>query len=72
MHRIGFSEPHTVISEWLNSAQVEAINRVFARNPDGAENRPAFFARVENYGDYVGFEWCGMFLGVEKDGYTHS
>jgi hypothetical protein len=28
--------------------------------------------RVVNYGDYVGFEWCGMFIGVEKDGYAHS
>ena len=25
-----------------------------------------------NYGDYVGVDWCGMFLGIERDGYTHS
>jgi hypothetical protein len=22
--------------------------------------------------DYVGIVWCGMFVGIEKDGYTHT
>ena len=24
------------------------------------------------FGDYIGAEWCGMFIGIEEDGYTHS
>lgn len=27
---------------------------------------------VCNYGDYVGVEWCNMFVGIERDGYTHT
>jgi hypothetical protein len=25
-----------------------------------------------NYGDYIGGQWKGMFIGIEKDGYCHS
>lgn len=25
-----------------------------------------------NYGDYIGGPWKGMFLGIERDGYTHT
>lgn len=25
-----------------------------------------------NYGDYIGGQWKGMFVGIEKDGYTHT
>lgn len=32
----------------------------------------AFRKTVHNYGDYMGVQWHGMFLGIEKDGYTHS
>lgn len=29
--------------------------------------------QLKDYGDYCGFAWAGMFLGVEKkDGYIHS
>ena len=25
-----------------------------------------------NYGDYIGGYWKGMFVGIERDGYTHT
>jgi hypothetical protein len=66
------SEPHVVIPEWMTPEQVEAIGKLFNRSADGSPSRHQFFSRVENYGDYAGIKWCGMFLGIEKDGYTHS
>jgi hypothetical protein len=61
-----------VIPEWMSPAQVDATKRLYARGEDGSKTREEFWTRVENYGDYAGIQWCGMFLGIEKDGYTHS
>ncbi len=66
------SEPHIVIPEWMTPAQCEAVNRLFDRSADGSPNRHAFFSRVQQYGEYCGLSWCNMFVGIEKDGYTHS
>jgi hypothetical protein len=66
------AEPHIVIPEWMTPEQVASINRKFDRNPDGSNTRNEFFGRVANYRDFCGLSWCGMFLGIEKDGYTHS
>ena len=42
------------------------------RNRFGVESM-YYITRMHNYGDYFGFEYAGMFLGVEKkDGYIHS
>jgi hypothetical protein len=34
------------------------------------------FTRVEDHGfgsdRYAGITWCGMFVGIEADGYTHT
>jgi hypothetical protein len=56
----------------LTDAQVKSIIRKFKQNPDGSPNLAHFFSRICSYGDYAGINWCGMFLGIEKDGYTHS
>ena len=32
----------------------------------------AFRRLAKNYGDYIMVLWCNMWLGIEKDGYTHS
>jgi hypothetical protein len=66
------NQPHIVIPEWMTPAQVEAVGKLYARSADGSLNRHAFFQRVSDYGDYCGLGWCGMFMGIEKDGYTHS
>ena len=60
--------------------QREAILRLFRRDwPDHPwsqfpNNRTfrAFRSRFRKYGDYIGGEWHGMFIGIERDGYTHS
>jgi hypothetical protein len=70
------NQPHIVIPEWMTPKQVEAINTLYKRNPDGARNRHAFFSRVHENGigsdKYAGINWCGMFVGIEPDGYTHT
>ena len=25
-----------------------------------------------NFPEYIGVQWCGMFVGIEKDGYAHT
>lgn len=55
----------------LNKAQQQALLRVWKRNPD---NRTylEFRRSVQPAGDYVMVHWCGMWLGIERDGHTHS
>jgi 7,8-dihydro-6-hydroxymethylpterin-pyrophosphokinase len=67
------SEPHVVVPEWMTPQQVEAISNLYTRNPDGSVNQAHFFNRVHPHvGGYCGLDWCGMFVGIEKDGYTHT
>jgi hypothetical protein len=67
------SEPHIVIPEWMTPKQVEAIGDLYKRSPDGSTSRGEFFRRVKpQLGGFCGLTWCGMFIGIEKDGYTHS
>jgi|HubBroStandDraft_3_1064219.scaffolds.fasta_scaffold87594_1 hypothetical protein len=69
----GLPEPHVVVPDWMTPEQVESINKLFGRNPDGAKSRAEFFHRVQPYmGGYCGLSWCGMFVGIEKDGYSHT
>lgn len=71
-----YTEPHIVPPAWLTPAQVEAVNKLYGRSPDGSSNRNEFFTRVQESGigsdRYAGINWCGMFIGIEVDGYTHS
>jgi hypothetical protein len=56
-------------------AQREAIARVYTRNPDGAASYREFRKRAHLRNSFMGcimLPWCGMFLGIEPDGYTHS
>lgn len=57
----------------LTRAQREALKRVWQR----LEVRPSYLAfrrTVQPYigGDCVLVPFAGMWLGIEKDGYTHS
>lgn len=67
----------------LTRAQREALKRVFDRQPIFPEDRPwdppltyrQFRKRVQpELGGYgaVMVPWCRMWLGIERDGYTHS
>lgn len=56
----------------ITQAQHDALNQKFLQNPDGSVNFFEFKKRVLDHGDYIMIHWCGMWLGIEKDGYTHS
>ena len=61
----------------ITRSQREAIKRLYDRSPDGEVSYLAFRRRFRLYcigsaGEYIGARWCGMFIGVEYDGYTHS
>jgi hypothetical protein len=74
--RLGRGEPHIIIPEWMTPAQVESIGKLYRRSPDGSRSRHEFFQRVAPSGvgsdRYAGINWCGMFVGIEWDGYTHT
>jgi hypothetical protein len=61
----------------ITRSQREAIKRLYDRSTDGAVSYLAFRRRFRLYsvgsvGDYIGGAWCGMFIGIETDGHTHS
>jgi hypothetical protein len=54
--------------------QVEAFFDLYRRNADGSPNYRAFRRRiVPQHGQYHALpNWCGMYVGIERDGYTHT
>jgi len=62
----------------MNRQQLESLYRVFCRDPDGSPSFLHFRRRAElgvacrpDERTYL-ILWCGMWLGIEPDGYTHS
>jgi hypothetical protein len=74
--RLAEGEGHVVIPGWMTPAQVEAINKLYRRSHDGSKDRREFFTRIQECGigsdRFAGIKWCGMFVGIEPDGYTHT
>lgn len=61
----------TMGTEMLNKAQRTALHRVWTRDPQGMTYLQ--FRRSVHYSrDCAMVRWCGMWLGIEVDGYTHS
>ena len=67
----------------LNKAQQRALFRVYDRCPIKSPAQDAhgnyyrlsyrqFRRRVQFSFDCAMVPWCGMWLGIEQDGYTHS
>jgi hypothetical protein len=60
----------------MTQAQVEAVNKLYRRSPDGSRDRHEFFTCTQNCGigsdRYAGINWCGVFIGIGPDGYTHT
>ena len=57
----------------LTRQQREAIWKLYNRDPNGSKGYLQFRRRFHwHFGDYVGGAWCGMFVGIELDGYTHT
>ena len=51
--------------------QREALRRIWARSADGRTYREIRAAVLPGY-DCIMLQWAGMWLGIERDGYTHS
>lgn len=58
----------------LPEAQRKALYALFQGNPDGAKYLTEFIARAHNSVAMgcVMIPYCGMQVGIEADGYTHS
>lgn len=55
----------------LNREQRVALHKVWARGDVPITYRE-FRRSVQAGWDCVMVQWCGMWLGIERDGYTHS
>jgi hypothetical protein len=57
----------------MTKDQQKALLRVWCRDPN-VESFLSLRRRVvpELFGAAVMVQWCGMWLGIEPDGYTHS
>jgi hypothetical protein len=56
----------------LTKAQRIALYKVWQRPVEDKKSYKEFRKSVQGGWDYVMVQWCGMWLGIEKDGYTHS
>jgi len=65
---------------YITKAQRHALKRVYDR-PHEYKNQYAgnkqqsyrkFRSTIQPGCDCIMVHWCGMWLGIEKDGYTHS
>jgi hypothetical protein len=56
---------------YLNKAQRAALFRKWRQDGQGMSYRQ-FRATVQTGFDCIMVQWCGMWLGIELDGYTHS
>ena len=60
----------------LSKPQQRAIKKLYNQLEDSkkVESFLAFRRRVMPGigGDYVGVVWCGMYVGIELDGHTHT
>lgn len=68
---IYLSNGHIAKQVYLNKAQRKALFAVWSRGAEFISYRE-FRARVVAGYDCVMVPWCNMWLGIEKDGYTHS
>ena len=55
----------------LTKEQRKALHRVYLRGTDYPTYRQ-FRKTVQPAYDCIMVHWCNMWLGIEKDGYTHS
>jgi hypothetical protein len=58
--------------DYTTRAQRESVLRKFNQNPDGAKTYREFRARAKWSFGVLMLPWCNMWLGIERDGHTHS
>ena len=56
----------------ITKAQQQAIKRIYLRDQNNGLSYLQFRRSVKEGYDCLMVEWCGMWLGIETDGYTHS
>lgn len=57
----------------LTRLQREALFKKYKQAPDGSSSYIEFRRRLKpTMDESVMLRWCGMWLGIETDGYTHS
>jgi uncharacterized protein YjaZ len=60
----------------LTKPQRKAVHELYRRSADGASNYRTFRRRVKPMlfggGAVCLPSWCGMYVGIEPDGYTHT
>ena len=60
----------------ITQDQLKALRIKFERDAHGAESFETFKSRASPAGvgtdRYIVLPWCGMWLAIEPDGYTHS
>ena len=71
------SEPDPCIGQLqITADQLRSLRRKYEQSPDGTNSFEEFLTRIRSGGvgsdSYLLLYWCGMWLGVEADGYTHS
>ena len=57
--------------EPITRKQREALRRIWARGADSRTYRELRRDVVHGH-DCLMLQWAGMWLGIERDGYTHS
>jgi hypothetical protein len=75
--RIGIVHPDPRIGQFeITADQLRALGRKYEQAADGASSFEEFLTRISPGGigsdQYIFLHWCGMWLGIETDGYTHS
>ena len=56
----------------VNRAQRQALLRVWLRGDSGFSSYLQFRRTVQPGWDCIMVRWCGMWLGIEHDGYVHT
>jgi hypothetical protein len=56
----------------MNISQMWGLWCKFNQDPDGSPDFTHFMGRATEGYDCLMIQWCGMWLGVERNGYTHS
>jgi hypothetical protein len=54
--------------------QRKAMHDLYTRNPDGSPSYRHFRKRfVPQFSGYIAIlNWCFMYVGIERDGFTHT
>lgn len=57
---------------YLTRPQRISLKKIYDRYPETTETYRQFRKRVNGGFGFVTVYWLGMWLGIERDGYTHT